>query len=607
MLKLRTTRRSTTTSRRRLTCISPAAVLLLRGVSGSDVVPVDLSNFANEINNERITQQQQVEDDTSGEATLTAAATVSKEDDDAPSHHVRQEERSLVNPQVYYYNINATSTTAALASPTPPPPSKLPTALPTPLPSPLPTHKHLTYIGNDWDPSSGYPLGECEGDCDEDGDCAGELICFQRKTDSYKAVPGCLGGDENNSGTDYCIRPDATIVTAHPTTASPTISPAPTPPISSLKYIGNDWDPSSGYPLGECEGDCDKNRDCAGDLICFQRETTEKVPGCLGGETDSRGTDYCIRSDATIVTARPTTAPPTISPMPTLKPTTARPSPLPTPAPTPVPTPIPTKNPSGLWDYKNVGREKNLGECEGDCDRNRDCVGDLICYQREEGDPLPGCEGTPSSKTDFCIKPEFTYQPTPRPTRRPTPRPTRKPTRTPTASPTFTPIPGGEPVSRIRMYWQWGYTWQEKYTEEKYCLQCRNPGWDPRKGCQVGMKIEIDDCSTSHKQKFVRVNGDKTIRPVMSPDLCISHQNHADDILLDTLSLEYCNGGKQQQFDIVGTPWQKWGKFEIRTSLTSQRQPTCLTNAHHPRRYENIFPQRCDRAREHQTSSWTLY
>jgi len=23
-----------------------------------------------------------------------------------------------------------------------------------------------------------------------------------------------------------------------------------------------------------------------------------------------------------------------------------------------------------LWDYKNVGREKNLGECEGDCDRN---------------------------------------------------------------------------------------------------------------------------------------------------------------------------------------------------------------------------------------------
>lgn len=56
--------------------------------------------------------------------------------------------------------------------------------------------------------------------------------------------------------------------------------------------------------------------------------------------------------------------------------------------------------------------------------------GDLICYQRKNGgDPLPGCEGTPNSGTDFCIKPEYTYQPTPRPTRRPTPRPTRRPTR----------------------------------------------------------------------------------------------------------------------------------------------------------------------------------
>jgi len=220
---------------------------------------------------------------------------------------------------------------------------------------------------------------------------------------------------------------------------------------------------------------------------------------------------------------------------------------------------------------------------------------------------LPGCEGTPDSKTDFCIRKKYTPPPTPRPTRRPTPRPTRRPTRFPTASPTFTPIPGGEPAARIKMYWQWGYTWQERATEEKYCLQCRNPGWDPRSGCEVGMKIEIDDCNRDHRQKFVRVEGDKTIRPAMSPDLCISHQNHADDILLDTLSLEYCNGGKQQQFDIVGTPWQKWGKFEIHTSLTSNRQPTCLTNAHHPRRFENIFPQRCDRARDHQTSSWTVY
>jgi len=650
-------------------------------VSGSDVsissTPVDWSKFANEMNDERITQG--VEDSSSGEAMLTAAMR-SKGDDDASS---LKQKRSLVASRINDSNRKSTSA-LAVVSPTPPPPRALT--------APVPTHSSLKYIGNDWEPLNRFPLGECEGDCDEDGDCAGDLICFERKTDGYKPVPGCLGGEDDSSGTDYCIRAGASIVTAPPTTAPPTISPAPTPAYASLKKVGNDWDPSNGYPLsecegdcdidrdcegdlicfqrdgiesvpgclggedesgrtdyciragasivtappttasptispaptpayprlryvgnerdpslGECEGDCDKNSDCRGGLICFQRDGTESVPGCLGGEEESKGTDYCIRSGARIVTARPTTAPPTISPAPTLNPTTAPPTPLPTSLPTPVPTPIPTKNPSGLLDYTKPGRDSNLKECEGDCDRNRDCVGDLICYQRENGgEPLPGCEGTPNGDVDFCIKPEYTYEPTPRPTRRPTPRPTRKPTRYPTAAPTFTPIPGGSPVSRIKMYWQFGYNWQESYTEKKYCMQCRNRKGAPE-ACDVGMKIELYDCNRSHRQKFVRVEGDNSIRPAMSPHLCMSHQNRADDIYLDTLTLEYCNGGKQQQFWIVGTPWQENGKFEIRTNLISNRNPTCLTNPHHPRRKENIIPQRCDRARDHLTSSWTLY
>ena len=443
MLKLRS-RRSTTASRRRLTCISPAAVLLLHGVSGSDVsissTPVDWSKFANEMNDERITQG--VEDSSSGEAMLTAAMR-SKGDDDASS---LKQKRSLVASRINDSNRKSTSA-LAVVSPTPPPPRALT--------APVPTHSSLKYIGNDWEPLNRFPLGECEGDCDEDGDCAGDLICFERKTDGYKPVPGCLGGEDDSSGTDYCIRAGASIVTAPPTTAPPTISPAPTPAYASLKKVGNDWDPSNGYPLsecegdcdidrdcegdlicfqrdgiesvpgclggedesgrtdyciragasivtappttasptispaptpayprlryvgnerdpslGECEGDCDKNSDCRGGLICFQRDGTESVPGCLGGEEESKGTDYCIRSGARIVTARPTTAPPTISPAPTLNPTTAPPTPLPTSLPTPVPTPIPTKNPSGLLDYTKPGRDSNLKECEGDCDRN---------------------------------------------------------------------------------------------------------------------------------------------------------------------------------------------------------------------------------------------
>lgn len=138
-----------------------------------------------------------------------------------------------------------------------------------------------------------------------------------------------------------------------------------------------------------------------------------------------------------------------------------------------------------------------------------------------------------------------------------------------TAAPTFTPVPGGSPVSRIKLYWQKGFTWQESKDEERYCLQCRNWKGAREETCDWKQKIELYDCNNRLRQKFVRVESDKSIRPAMSPHLCISHQNHADDIYLDTLTLEYCNGGKQQRFDIVGTPWQKNGKFEIRVSRSN--------------------------------------
>ena len=41
-------------------------------------------------------------------------------------------------------------------------------------------------------------------------------------------------------------------------------------------------------------GDCDSNDDCVGDLICFQRNANEPVPGCIGAENDGSRTDYCV-------------------------------------------------------------------------------------------------------------------------------------------------------------------------------------------------------------------------------------------------------------------------------------------------------------------------
>jgi hypothetical protein len=120
-----------------------------------------------------------------------------------------------------------------------------------------------------------------------------------------------------------------------------------------------DWHPSSAFPLGLCEGDCDTDSDvsrhsvwfnvnieyltnkqtnkqtrdsqCAQGLRCFQRSRFQAVPGCTGGENDSSSTDYCI--------------PCASHPNPTPNPTPGPHTPYPTPRVTPRPTPWPTKGP----------------------------------------------------------------------------------------------------------------------------------------------------------------------------------------------------------------------------------------------------------------------
>lgn len=48
-------------------------------------------------------------------------------------------------------------------------------------------------------------LGLCEGDCDNDDDCEGGLVCHQRSAGGY--TPGCYTKDEIGD-TDYCVDPE---------------------------------------------------------------------------------------------------------------------------------------------------------------------------------------------------------------------------------------------------------------------------------------------------------------------------------------------------------------------------------------------------------------
>ena len=64
---------------------------------------------------------------------------------------------------------------------------------------------YLLWVAKDVNLTAGdAPLGPCEGDCDGDGDCAGELICEKRG--GYETVPGCRGMGRWNF--HYCRWPD---------------------------------------------------------------------------------------------------------------------------------------------------------------------------------------------------------------------------------------------------------------------------------------------------------------------------------------------------------------------------------------------------------------
>ena len=44
-----------------------------------------------------------------------------------------------------------------------------------------------------------------------------------------------------------------------------------------------------------------------------------------------------------------------------------------------------------------------LGECAGECEHDSDCAGDLTCFQRKDGEPVPGCTGLGKTSGRYCI------------------------------------------------------------------------------------------------------------------------------------------------------------------------------------------------------------
>lgn len=134
--------------------------------------------------------------------------------------------------------------------------------------------------GNDF--CTEFTCSLCEGDCDSDDQCKGPYKCLRRNPG--QSVPGCSGGNNDDSDSGYCYDPDYREKIVAP---PPDDSIYPTLDFKGGKYCNE-------HICDLCQGDCDSDEDCRGHLVCHKRGENDVVPGCRGGPSDNSGADYCV-------------------------------------------------------------------------------------------------------------------------------------------------------------------------------------------------------------------------------------------------------------------------------------------------------------------------
>ena len=114
-----------------------------------------------------------------------------------------------------------------------------------------------------------------------------------------------------------------------------------------------------------------------------------------------------------------------------------------------------------------------------------------------------------------------------------------------------------------------------------------------------GEKVEIERCGTSTRQQWVQ-NGD-TFSPQRDTSLCMTVTGVRSD---NPIRLRSCDGRKEQKF--IGLQSIEENKrFELQPSIYNGVH--CVTQQHHPKSGEDIYPTYCSTARRHETAGWITY
>lgn len=174
------------------------------------------------------------------------------------------------------------------------------------------------------------------------------------------------------------------------------------------------------------------------------------------------------------------------------------------------------------------------------------------------------------------------FDPTPPPTPKPTPRPTFKP-----VAPT--PISGN---FRLRLYWEEEYYWQETNEETFWCMETSDS--------DEGDSVYIDECkSDKDEQRWVKVGN--TFRPNDDTSLCMTTTGTSES---NPIRLYKCDGRIEQEFlrpNLVA----KNVKFQMKPEKYGGSR--CLTQQHHPKADERVYPEECAPSERDTTSYWITY
>ena len=160
------------------------------------------------------------------------------------------------------------------------------------------------------------------------------------------------------------------------------------------------------------------------------------------------------------------------------------------------------------------------------------------------------------------------------------------------ASPDNSPSPAD---SRLRLHWtEEKPHWQGTKDEVWLCMACANQ-------CTEGERVILRDCRASAYQQFHGMI-DHTLRPSVNQNLCLTVTGYDSEETPVTL-LE-CDGRSDQQFLDVPLPVDSEEKFMLRPKDQGSH---CLTQEHHPKEGEPIYPEDCSMSLKDGTAFWIQY